>query len=156
MRNLRLAALLPVALLLALTSSFAHAKTTVIDDSGSLPSDAPIALRWQQLSPRRPVNNALTGTTTIRVRLNVAPWLHRRGRIYLALPAQQPSSLTASWSTQGRLAAGRIVSGGRTLVYAGPLTTRFIEDVLELTLSVDARQLRQLYHVNFQFQMDEE
>ncbi len=131
------------------------AKTTVIDDGGTLPYDAPLVLRWQQLSPRRPVNNTMTGTTSIRVRLNVGAWLHRSGRIYLMLPAQQPASLSASWTTQGRLEPGRIAAGSRTLVYAGPITTPFIEDVLQLTLNVDARQLRQLYHVNFQFQMDE-
>ncbi len=141
-------------LLAALAPPCPAAKTTVLED-GALPYDAPLVLRWQQLSPRRPVNSTLTGTTSIRVRLNVAAWLHRTGRIYLLLPAQQPPSLTASWTTQGRLLAGRMTAGSRTLVYAGPVTTPFIEDVLQLTLNVDGRQMRQLYHVNFQFQMDE-
>ena len=48
-----------------------------------------------------------------------------------------------------------MTAGSRTLVYAGPVTTPFIEDVLQLTLNVDGRRMRQLYHVNFQFQMDE-
>ena len=139
----------------ALAAPCLAATTTVVDDGGTLPYDAPLVLHWQQLSPRRPVNNTMTGTTSIRVRLNVGPWLHRTGHIYLMLPAQQPASLSASWTTQGRLLSGRIVAGSRTLVYAGPVTTPFIEDVLQLTLNVDARQLRQLYHVNFQFQMDE-
>ena len=64
----------------------ADAKTTVIDDSGTLPYDAPLVLHWQQLSPRRPVNNRMIGTLTVRVKLNVAPWLRRPGRIYLVLP----------------------------------------------------------------------
>ncbi|TLZ52541.1 MAG: hypothetical protein E6K22_09300 [Gammaproteobacteria bacterium] len=46
----------------------ADAKTTVIDDSGTLPYDAPLVLHWQQLSPRRPVNNRMTGTLTVRVK----------------------------------------------------------------------------------------
>lgn len=143
-------------LLAALIAPATQARTTVIDDTGTLPYDAPLVLRWQQLSPRRPVNNTLTGTTSIRVRLNVGSWLHRTAHIYLLLPAQQPGYLTASWTTQGRLLAGRIISGSRTLIYAGTLTTPFIEDVLQLTLNVDASQMRQLYHVNFQFQMDED
>ena len=134
----------------------ADAKTTVIDDSGTLPYDAPLVLHWQQLSPRRPVNNRMTGTLTVRVKLNVAPWLRRPGRIYLVLPTQQPGAMNASWSTQGRLLAGRLSSGTRALVYSGLITTPFIEDVLQLTLEVDGTQMRQLYHVNFRFEMDEE
>jgi hypothetical protein len=134
----------------------ADAKTTVIDDSGTLPYDAPLLLHWQQLSPRRPVNNRMTGTLTLRVKLNVAPWLRRPGRIYLVLPAQQPGAMNASWSTQGRMLAGRVRSGTRSLVYSGLITTPFIEDVLQLTLEVDGTRMRQLYHVNFRFEMDED
>ena len=134
----------------------AAAKTTVIDDSGTLPYESTLALHWQQLSPRPPLNNLLTGTLSVRVRLNLAPWLRRNGRIYLRLPAQQPGPMTASWTTQGRLLAGEISTGRRTLVYAGPITAPFIEDVLQLTLNVDAARMQQLYRVNFIFEMDED
>jgi hypothetical protein len=134
----------------------AAARTTVIDDSATLPNNAPLALHWQQLSPRRPVNNLLTGTLSVRVKLNVAPWLHRNGRIYLRLPAQPPGRMTASWTTQGRLLPGSLESGTRTLVYSGPVSAPFIEDVLQLTLNVDASQIQQLYRVNFTFEMDED
>jgi len=150
----------PLPLLLLLTVLIvavpADARTTVIDDSGTLPYDAPLVLRWQQLSPRRPVNNRVSGTLTVRVKLHVAPWIRRTGRIYLMLPAQQPGAMSASWSTQGRLLPGRLTSGTRALVYSGLITTPFIEDVLQLTLDVDGTQMRQLYHVNFRFEMDEE
>jgi hypothetical protein len=134
----------------------AAAKTTLIDDSGTLPYESTLALHWQQLSPRPPLNNLLTGTLSVRVRLNLAPWLRRNGRIYLRLPAQQPGPMTASWTTQGRLLAGEISTGRRTLVYAGPITAPFIEDVLQLTLNVDAARMQQLYRVNFIFEMDED
>ncbi len=148
---------LPLLLLLAVFAAIpADAKTTVIDDSGTLPYDAPLVLHWQQLSPRRPLNNRMTGTLTVRVKLNVAPWLRRPGRIYLVLPAQQPGAMSASWSTQGRLLAGRLSSGTRALVYSGLITTPFLEDVLQLTLDVEGTQMQQLYHVNFRFEMDEE
>ena len=64
--------------------------------------------------------------------------------------------MKASWTTQGRLLPGELSSGTRTLVYAGPITAPFIEDVLQLTLNVDASQMQQVYHVNFTFEMDEE
>jgi hypothetical protein len=147
----------PLLLLMTLVVVIpADARTTVVDDSGTLPYDAPLLLHWQQLSPRRPVNNRMTGALTLRVKLNVAPWLRRPGRIYLVLPAQQPGAMNASWSTQGRLLAGRVSSGTRSLVYSGLITTPFIEDVLQLTLEVDGTQMRQLYHVNFRFEMDED
>jgi len=138
----------------AVCAPAAYAGTTVIDDSGSLPYNAPLTLHW--LPPLRGAGQAtVIGTTSVRVHLNVTPWLHRSGRIYLMLPAQQPGALTASWSTQGRLLAGRLTSGSRTLVYSGPISTAFIEDVLQLTLNIDARQLQQLYPINFQFQMEQ-
>jgi hypothetical protein len=132
------------------------AKTSVIDDSGTLPNNAALNMRWQQPSPRGPDANTMVGTLSLRVKLNVAPWHKRNGRIYLALPAQAPGPMAVSWTTQGRLLPGRVVSGGRTLVYAGPISTPFIEDMVELTISVDGRRLQQLYHINFRFEMDED
>jgi hypothetical protein len=133
-----------------------QSRTVTIDDSGTLPYDTPLSLNWQQRAPRSPADNRLTGTLTVRVRLNVAPWLRRTGRIYLVLPAQPPGPMTVSWSTQGRLLPGTLTGGTRALVYSGPITTPFIEDVLQLTLSVDASRLQpQPYHVSFNFEMDE-
>lgn len=143
-------------IILLATSASICARTTVIDDSGTLPHDASLALRWQQLVPRGLVNNQMIGTLALHVKLNVTPWLHRTGRIYLVLPAQQPGALTASWTTQGRLMPGQVVTGQRTLVYAGPITTPFLEDMVQLTLSVDGRRLSQGYQINFHFEMDEE
>jgi hypothetical protein len=134
----------------------ALAKTTLIDDSGTLPNNAALNMHWQQLSPRGPDANTMVGTLGLRVKLNVAPWQKRTGKIYLALPAQAPGPMTVTWITQGRLLPGRVVSGGRTLVYAGPISTPFIEDMVQLTISVDGRRLQQLYHINFRFEMDED
>ena len=52
----------------------AIAKTTVIDDSGTLPNNAALNMRWQQVSPRGPDANTMVGTLRLRVKLNVAPW----------------------------------------------------------------------------------
>ena len=128
----------------------------MIDDSATLPYNAALALHWQQLEPRGRLNNRMVGTLELRVRLNVAPWLRRTGRIYLVLPAQQPGPMTASWTTHGRLLPGQLVAGSRTLVYAGLITTPFIEDAVQLTLTVDGRRMDQGYSVNFRFEMDED
>jgi hypothetical protein len=136
-------------------ASVAEARTTPIDDSGSLPQDAPLVLRWQQLSPRPPVDNRMIGTLTLHLKLNVAPWLARSGRIYLVLPEQQPGGLNVSWTTHGYLLPGHVVSGSRALAYSGRIRSPFIEDVIELTVQVDGTRMRQLYHLNFRFEMDE-
>ncbi|MBS0578283.1 MAG: hypothetical protein JSR36_03365 [Proteobacteria bacterium] len=132
------------------------ARTTVIDDSGTLPHDASLNMRWKQPSPRGPDANTMVGTLDLRVKLNVAPWQKRTGKIYLALPAQAPGPLAVSWTTQGRLLPGRVVSGNRALVYSGPITTPFIEDMVQLTISVDGRRMQQLYRIDFRFEMDED
>jgi hypothetical protein len=134
----------------------AMAKTTVIDDSGTLPNNAALNMRWLQASPRGPDATTMVGTLALRVKLNVAPWQKRSGRIYLALPAQAPGAMAVTWTTQGRLLPGRVVSGGRTLVYSGPISTPFIEDQVELTITVDGRRMQTLYHINFRFEMDED
>ena len=139
-----------------LASAPAYARTTVIDDSGTLPYNAAVAMRWQQAQPRGPAGSQMIGTLQLRVRLNVTPWLRRTGHIYLVLPAQQPGAMTAAWTTQGRLLPGQLVPGTRSLVYAGPITTAFIEDVVQLTITVDGRRMLQTYPVNFRFEMDED
>jgi hypothetical protein len=132
----------------------AGAVTTAIDDSGTVVLSPSVPMRWQTLSPRRTTSELMTGSTTVRLRLNVMPWLQRSGRIYLVLPAQQPGAIHASWSTQGRLLPGAVSSGGRTLVYSGPIRLPFVEDVLQLAISVDGRQMHQGYDLNFRFEME--
>ena len=147
---------LSLPLIACLAAAPAVAGTTRIDDSATLPYTAPVVVQWEQPSPRAPVNNLMAGTLTLHVKLNVAPWLRRTGRIYLTLPAQQPGPLYVSWQTQGKLLPGTLTSGSRTLVYAGPITAPFLEDTLLLTLRVDGTKLQQqLYHVNFNFEMDQ-
>lgn len=135
----------------------AAGSSQLVDDSGSLPYDAPITVTWRSVAPRHGVpDNTLIGSTLLRVRLNVTPWLRHSGRIYLVLPVQPPGDLLASWKTQGRLLPGSLRPGGRALVYSGRLTAPFIEDQLQLTVAVDATRLQQLTHLNFHFEIDED
>jgi len=96
----------------------------------------------------------MVGTTTVRVRINVLPWLRRAGRIYLVLPAQAPGPMTASWVTQGRFMPGQVRSGNRVLVYAGPITTPFMEDVVKFEFSVDGNLMQKAVPVSYHFEMD--
>src|SRR5215470_12101456 len=100
---------------LAASAAEARPSGILIDDSATLPHDAALAMRWQQPTPRGPNGTRMTGVLSLRVKLNVGPWLRRSGKVYLVLPAQQPGGVTATWTTQGRLLPGQVLSGGRTL-----------------------------------------
>jgi len=135
----------------------ARAKTIQIDDSGSEALEPSVGMRWKSATPSHSsADNLMIGATTIRVRLNLTPWLRRSGRIYLNLPAQPPGPIALSWLTQGRLQAGQVQSGGRMLVYAGPITTPFMEDTLTFRFGVDGRLIQHAFPVNFHFEMDED
>ena len=141
-----------------LTSTAGAAGTQLVDDSGSLPYDAPLTLTWRSIAPHHGTpDNTLVGSAPLRVHLNVSPWLRHTGRIYLVLPVQVPGDLLASWTTQGHLLPGSLRPGGRTLVYSGRLTTPFIEDQLQLSVAVDAARVQQLItRLNFHFEIDED
>jgi hypothetical protein len=137
-------------------SGGASAKSITLDDSGTQALEPAVGMRWKTPSPSHSdAGNLLVGTTTIRVRINVAPWLKRSARIYLVVPAQQPGPMSVAWTTQGRLAPGHLESGTRVLVYAGPITSTFIEDVLRFEFTVNAALIGRPYPVSFHFEMDE-
>lgn len=134
----------------------AQAKSTPIDDSGSQALEPSVSMHWKTATPRPGADNLMVGTTTIRVRINVMPWLRRSGRIYLALPAQQPGPIGLSWITQGRFMQGAVRSGNRVLVYAGPITTPFMEDVFTFQFALAGSLLPRATPVTYHFEMDED
>jgi hypothetical protein len=135
----------------------AQAKSIVLDDSGTQALEPSVALRWKSASPSRAGGqNLLIGTTTIRVRINLMPYIKHTGRIYLSLPAQQPGPLSVSWtSAQGILQSGQMQSGNRALVYSGPITAAFLQDVLRFQFTVDAALIGRPCPVSFHFELDE-
>jgi hypothetical protein len=138
-------------------SAAAHGKTTTIDDSGSQSLEPMVSMRWKSATPSRSgTDNLMIGNMTIRVRLNVMPWLKRSGRIYLLLPAQQPGPIGVSWLARDRFHSGQVRSGNRVLVYAGPITTPFLDDVLKFQFEVDGTLIRRPFPVTFHFEMDED
>ena len=147
-------------LALALTiiwTSAAPAKSITIDDSGSAALEPSVSMRWKTARPSRsPAADLMVGTTTIRVRINVMPWLKHSGRIYLSLPAQPPGRIGLSWVTQGRFLPGALQSGNRVLVYAGPIRTPFMEDTLTFQFTVDGALMRRAVPVTYHFEMEED
>jgi hypothetical protein len=138
-------------------ASAAQAKTTTIDDSGTQALEPSVSMRWQTSTPpRKGRANLMVGTTTLRVRLNVTPWLRRTGRIYLDLPAQQPGPITTAWITQGRFMPGQVHSGNRVLIFTGPIATPFLEDVMKFQFCLDGSLISRAIPVTFRFEMDED
>ena len=130
------------------------AATFHVDDSTTFPNDATTAMKWRSLSPSRAGGNVVEGTSVVTVRLNLAPWLNKNGRIYMALSEQSIGQVKAAWATQGRLLPGELISGHRTLVYAGPIRTGLLEDTIALKLETDGRRLLAPQRLQFYFEID--
>jgi hypothetical protein len=146
-----------VPLLAAVTCAFTApsvAATFRVDDSATIPQESNAVLRWRHLAPSRGGDNTVEGTTRVQVRLNLAPWLRRSGRVYLVLPEQPANRVTASWSTQGRLLPGQLTSGQRALVYSGPITAPVLDETLLLKIETDGTRLSSTQRLNFHFEID--
>lgn len=144
----------PVALLLSCMICVASAATYRVDDSATIPLESSAVLRWRQIAPSRGGDNTVEGTTTVQLRLNLAPWMKRNGRVFLVLPEQPPGRIGVRWTTQGRLLPGQLVSGQRALVYAGPITTPLLDEALTLRIDTDGTRLSSTYRLAFHFEID--
>jgi hypothetical protein len=133
----------------------AIAATFVVDDGASAPQESTALLRWRRFAPSRSNDsNTLDGTIAVVVRLNLAPWMHRSGRVFLALPEQGTGPVRVTWTTQGHLLPGSITPGNRVLVYAGPITTAVLEETLTLQIEADGSRLPGMQRLKFHFEID--
>ena len=145
---------LPIGLACALLAATVSAQTYRVDDSASQVLGGPLRLKPITPMPHGELATALFGETGVLVRLDVAPWKGRRGRIYMSLPQQPGGQIIAAWNTQGRLLPGVVRSGERTLVYAGPIDTDMLEDTLRLRIQADGRGLARGQQLAFSFEID--
>ena len=133
----------------------ARAATFVVDDGASAPQESTALLRWRRLAPSRAKDsNTLEGAIAVMVRLNLAPWMHRTGRVFLVLPEEGTAPVRVTWTTQGRLLPGSITPGNRVLVYAGPITTALLEETLSLQIEADGSRLPNMQRLKFHFEID--
>lgn len=147
----RLAALLTLAL-----ATSAGAATYIVDDSSTIPFETNVTTRWRDNSTTggHQMSNDIEGAATLTLRLNLQPWLNRNGRIYLALPQQPIGVVNVEWSTQGRMLPGKLQSGERTLVYAGPIRTSVLEDTFTVRVVADGRRVNAAQRLMFHFEID--
>jgi hypothetical protein len=132
----------------------AAAATYRVDDSATIPFESSATMRWRHAAPVRSGDNTVEADTQVQVRLNLAPWLKRNGRVYLVLPAQTAGALTVQWSTQGRLLPGKLAAGQRVLVYAGPISEPMLAETLALKFEADGTRLSGSHRLDFHFEID--
>ncbi len=143
-----------LAALLWLATSTAFAQSYRVDDSASQVLGSTLRLKPATAPARGAPVYQVSGEIEVLVRLDVTPWLGRRGRIYMRLPERSGRSVTASWTTRGRLLPGTVRSGERALVYNGPINVRTIEDTQRLRIEADGRYLRPSEQLEFTFEID--
>ena len=151
-----LAISLVIAGLAGQAASAATAATFPVDDAGSLPWRATAVMQWRTPGPNRQSGDIVDGAATVTLVLNTARWVHRVGRIYMLLPDPPSGPVSVSWTTQGRLLPGSLVSGDRALVYAGPITSNSISDTVDVSVHADGRRLTSEQDLHFQFEIDVE
>lgn len=131
----------------------AHAATFRVDDSQTQVLESTLPMRWQEFSPVAS-NHTIEGNTRVHVRLNLSAWQGKVGKIYMVLPAQSIGTVQVSWRGQGKLLSGNLVSGQRSLVYAGPIQSALLDDVLALNLRADGRLVGSLHRLEFYYEID--
>lgn len=147
-------ALLLTALLACAVPTVAAAETFHVDDSRSQVLGPTLQLKPAPPPARGAAAWTLSGIVSVIVRLDVSPWKGRQARIYMTLPQQPDALITATWTTRGRLQAGTLRSGERTLVYAGPIMADSLEDTLRLQIQADGRRLQRDAQLDFSFEID--
>ncbi len=141
-------------LLLAwIAATSAYAATFRVDDSQTQVLESTLPMRWQEFSPSAR-NHTIEGNTRVHVRLNLSAWQGKAAKIYMVLPAQSIGTVQVSWRGQGKLLSGHLVSGQRSLVYAGPIQSALLDDVLALNLRADGRMVGSLHRLEFHYEID--
>lgn len=130
------------------------AQTFPVDDSASQVLGGTLRLKPATVLARGAPMTMVTGEMAVLVRLDVSPWQDGKGRIYMRLPEQSGSAITATWTTRGRLLPGALRAGERALVYAGPIGSTGLEDTLRLRIDADGRTLPPSEQLVFTFEID--
>lgn len=138
----------------ALVFGSALANPHRLDDSMSHTVPPNVQMQWLPLARGQANAAGMEAWVTVNIRIDTADWIGRSGRVYMVLPRDEVSSIEAVWTTQGRLQPGRLVSGERTLVYAGTIRGATLEDQFQVRLRSQADWQSQTRRLNFHFELD--
>ena len=143
-----------LAALCGLLATATWANPHRLDDSLSHTVPPNVQMQWLPLKSGQPFAGGMEAWLRVNIRIDTRDWIGRSGRIYMVLPRDQASTIEAVWTTQGRLQAGRLVSGERALVFAGQITTPTLEDQLQVRLRSNADWTSNARRLNFHFELD--
>ena len=144
--------LLQVALGVLVAGS-AMANPHRLDDSQSHTVPPNVQMQWLPMV-RGQSASGMEAWVRVNIRIDTREWVGRSGRIYMVLPRDQTSNIEAVWTTQGRLLAGSLVSGERSLVFAGTIPGATLEDQLQVRLRSNADWSSNSRRLNFHFELD--
>jgi hypothetical protein len=145
---------LAMAALCGLVATSAWANPHRLDDSLSHTVPPNVQMQWLPMTSGQPFAGGMEAWLRVNIRIDTRDWIGRSGRIYMVLPRDQASSVEAVWTTQGRLQAGRLLSGERALVFAGQITSPTLEDQFQVRLRSNADWQSNSRRLNFHFELD--
>ena len=125
-----------------------------LDDSLSHTVPPNVQMQWLPLKSGQQYAGGMEAWVRVNIRIDTRNWMGRSGRIYMVLPRDEASSIEAVWTTQGRLQPGRLVSGERTLVFAGTIPGATLEDQMQVRLRSNADWSSNSRRLNFHFELD--
>jgi hypothetical protein len=132
----------------------ANAATFLLDDSQSQVLDPQVSLQWRSISPAKG-DHQVMGQTRVHIKLDTRNWVGQQVRIFMALPAQPSSTVQANWTVQNQtLQAGQLISGQRSLVWAGVVRQPMLDDVMTVVVQTDGRFLAAVQQLRFYFEVD--
>lgn len=137
-----------------LITACAWANPHRLDDSLSHTVPPNVQMQWLPMKSGQAFAGGMEASLRVNIRIDTRNWIGRTGRIYMVLPRDQASSIEAVWTTQGRLRAGRLVSGERALVYAGQIPGATLEDQMQVRLRSNADWTSNTRRLNFHFELD--
>ena len=125
-----------------------------LDDSLSHTVPPNVQMQWLPLKSGQQYAGGMEAWVRVNIRIDTRNWMGRSGRIYMVLPRDEASNIEAVWTTQGRLQPGRLVSGERTLVFAGTIPGATLEDQMQVRLRSNADWSSNSRRLNFHFEFD--
>lgn len=125
-----------------------------LDDSLSHTVPPNVKMQWLPLKSGQQYAGGMEAWVRVNIRIDTRNWMGRSGRIYMVLPRDEASNIEAVWTTQGRLQPGRLVSGERTLVFAGTIPGATLEDQMQVRLRSNADWSSNSRRLNFHFELD--
>lgn len=145
---------LAIAAVCGLMAASAWANPHRLDDSLSHTVPPNVQMQWLPLTPGQSFAGGMEAWLRVNIRIDTRNWVGRSGRVYMVLPRDQASNVEAVWTTQGRLQPGRLVSGERTLVFAGQISGATLEDQFQVRLRSNPDWQSNTRRLNFHFELD--